>query len=156
MIPPGLRAWRKAKLAHRYPDGKISEHFRHQEFWTHDGTPIPASDANLLGLRRHARLILEPMRDHFGPCHVVSGYRHRAYNAAIGGARNSHHIWDEHRSTPATDLIFVHGDAEAWGDHAARLCARNGIGGGIGKYRRLGFVHIDLRPDAARWRGSGE
>lgn len=156
MIPPGLRAWRRAKLAHRFPDGKVSPHFRYVEFATHDGTPIPASDANLIGLRRHAHLILEPMREHFGPCHVLSGYRHRAYNARIGGAADSRHIWDNHRGEPATDLTFVHGDPEAWGDFAARLCARQGIGGGIGKYRGMGFVHVDLRPGAARWRGSGE
>ena len=38
---------------------------------------------------------LEPMRTKFGTCYVLSGYRHEAYNRAIGGARHSQHIYEQ-------------------------------------------------------------
>lgn len=160
MIAPGIKTWRRRKLAKRYPDGKITQHFRYQEFYTHDGTPIPASDKNLAGIERHCKVMLEPMRKKFGACHVVSGYRHRDYNASIGGARNSFHIWDmddQHRAAPATDLIFATGNPEEWGAYARNLMKlSNGGNGGIGIYKHQGFVHVDLRPWVADWRGSGE
>lgn len=158
MITGGLRVWRRRKLARAYPDrGKVSAHFRHQEFWCRDGTPIPASDANLRGIERHCELLLEPMRARFGACHVLSGYRHRSYNRSIGGAADSFHIWDEHRNCPATDLVFSTGIPEAWGAYARTLMINGNEGlGGVGIYRQLGFVHVDLRPYVANWRGSGE
>lgn len=156
MVPYPLKVWRSRKLANRYPDGKVAAHFRYQEFYCHDGTPIPASDQNLSGLRRHCLIVLEPMRAKFGACHVLSGYRHRAYNASIGGASQSRHIWEEHRMEPATDLVFATGTPEQWAGFAAQLAAVSGFGAGIGTYRTMGFVHVDLRPVATRWSGRGD
>lgn len=150
-IGPVLRAYRRRKLAKMMPNGKVSAHFRYQEFATHDGTPIPVKAVP--GLKKHAARFLEPMRAEFGPCHVVSGYRHERYNRSIGGARDSQHDWDKHPTGNATDLIFAKGSPREWGAFAAKIRARTGGGGGIGVYTRQGFVHVDSRPYRADWVG---
>jgi uncharacterized protein YcbK (DUF882 family) len=97
------------------------------------------------------------MRAKFGPCHVLSAYRHFKYNQRIGGASDSRHVWDKHPGTPAFDLSFAEGTPEQWGNYARQLMARNNEGhGGVGKYKAMRFCHVDLRPWAANWRGSGE
>lgn len=159
MIKPGLKAWRKRKLGTAYPSGKVSAHFRYAEFYCRDGTPFPAADVNLRALERHCKVLLEPMRARFGACHVMSAYRHRVYNASIGGVPDSFHIWDDdmRRRYPATDLIFATGTPNQWGVEARRLMvASNGGKGGVGIYTRQGFVHVDLRAYVASWRGKGE
>lgn len=156
MITPWVKAWRGRQLKKRYPKGRVTPHLRYKEFYTRDGTPIPANDQILDALEKHCRMIIEPMRKKFGPVHVLSGYRHRSYNASIGGASNSYHIWDQRNSAPATDLVFAKGSPREWAAYAEELCRKARVGGGIGTYMRMGFVHVDMRPGAARWRGSGE
>ena len=57
-----------------------------------DNTPSPAvTDA----LARLCIRVLEPVRLHFGPVRVTSGYRSPAVNAAIGGAKSSQHVMGE-------------------------------------------------------------
>lgn len=116
-----------------------SEHFAFAEFDTHDGTPVPLRARR--GVKRLCREILEPLRAEFGPCRVTSGYRHRAYNARIGGASNSYHIYDLHPDQPAADVSFRRGDPYKWAAAARRLGA-----GGVGTYPKSGFTHIDLGP----------
>lgn len=53
-----------------------------------DNMPGPAARAALAAL---CGAVLEPLRDHFGPVRISSGYRGPALNAAIGGARGSQH-----------------------------------------------------------------
>ena len=36
--------------------------------------------------------VLQPIRDHFGPVIVTSGYRSPALNKLVGGSVNSHHV----------------------------------------------------------------
>jgi uncharacterized protein YcbK (DUF882 family) len=147
-----LKAWRRWRLKRLLPDGKVSPHFRYAEFATKDGTPIPVRA--LPGLRELCRDFLEPMRERFGPAHVMSGYRHRAYNAKIGGARNSFHIWDEHPTDCASDVIFATGTPDEWGEEARELRARKRGGrGGVGVYPWHGFIHMDVREYQADWRG---
>lgn len=148
-IGPVLRAFRRHKLAQMYPNGKVSAHFRYQEFATKDGTPIPIKACP--GLEKHCRRFLEPMRRRFGACHVLSGYRHERYNISIGGAVDSRHDWDKHPDATATDLTFANGTPAEWGAYAAEI--RSGGGGGIGVYRKQGFVHIDSRRQRADWVG---
>lgn len=151
-IGPGLKAWRKVQLRRRTkPDGKVSPHFRHIEFWCKDGTPIPVKA--LPGIRKHCARFLEPMRAKFGPCTVMSGYRHERYNASIGGAKDSQHDWDKHPDGTATDIIFARGNPEAWAKEAREIRARTGGTGGIGVYPNSGFVHLDSRGYKADWRG---
>lgn len=135
-------------------DMKLSDNFRLGEFYTHDGTRVP--DSHVEALKRVCRYVLEPMRKKYGPCRVHSGYRHRGYNAGIGGARNSFHIYDEHDPTEvAVDVSFVRGNPKRWRRSANyRLRRKFKRGGGIGYYPRGGFIHIDTRRNgAARWDG---
>lgn len=53
-----------------------------------DNTPSRGIVATLTGLCVH---VLEPVRMHFGPVAVTSGYRGPLLNRAIGGARGSQH-----------------------------------------------------------------
>lgn len=46
--------------------------------------------------------VLQPIRDHFGPVYISSGYRGPALNARIGGSRRSQHIRGE-----AADIVVV-------------------------------------------------
>ena len=46
--------------------------------------------------------VLQPIRDHFGPVHISSGYRGAALNARIGGSRRSQHMRGE-----AADIVIA-------------------------------------------------
>lgn len=100
---------------------------------------------------------LEPMRKKFGPCTVHSGYRTRAYNTAIGGARLSFHVYPDRRPRDgvAADVSFEKGTVAQWHAEAKRLRNKNRNGqGGIGYYPQGGFIHIDTRDYLADWNGS--
>jgi uncharacterized protein YcbK (DUF882 family) len=105
--------------------GDLSPHFSRAEFDCHDGQ------------RAHPdpRLVesLERLRSICGdrPLHIVSGYRDRAYNASIGGAPESQHIYNRAADLP-TGYANI-GQAEAAGF--------TGIG-----YAGGWVVHVDVRP----------
>lgn len=124
------------------PPGQLSPHFHIREFACKDGTPVPA--IAVPALRRLCRDYLERMRATFGPAVVMSGYRHAKYNAAIGGARQSQHIYELTPGSVAADLIFRTGTPAQWAQLADQLGA-----GGVGQYPS--FVHVDNRPVKARW-----
>lgn len=126
--------------------GQLTAHFNIREFDCKDGTPVPA--IAVPALTALCRRFLEPMRAQFGPCHVVSGYRHEAYNRRIGGARYSQHIYELTPASVAADVVFRLGTPAEW----ARLADQLGAGG-VGRYDRSGFVHVDNRPERARWTG---
>ena len=133
----------KAKIKPKPPAGQLTPNFNVSEFACKDGTPAPK--ANYDAMRRLAKNILEPMRAKFGPCQINSAYRHRAYNARIGGASQSYHIYDLRPSCAATDVTFAEGTPAQWAAEARRLGA-----GGVGSY--ASFVHIDNGP-ARAWAG---
>lgn len=152
IITPFMRTYRKTVLRRKLgPKGLVSVHFRHIEFWTKDGTPIPIK--SIEGLKKHCQRFLEPMRAKFGPCTVMSGYRHERYNRSIGGATDSRHDWDKHPTSVATDLIFAKGTPDDWGKFASQLRTATGGKGGIGIYPTQGFIHVDSRDYKADWRG---
>lgn len=146
---PGLV--RRALVAVRVPqrraeDGStLSPHFRLQEFACKDGTKVPR--ASVPALQRLCTEVLEPLREQFGPCNVMSGYRPTAYNSRIGGAKFSQHIYDLHPNSVAADLTFRRGRPADWAEAAEPLCPA----GGLGRYS--GFVHVDNRAGRARWSG---
>jgi hypothetical protein len=152
---PGSIAWRRlmgrrrAELERRFPGGYLTPHFRYQDFATHDGTPIPPAAS--AGLHALCIAYLEPMRARFGGCVVTSGYRHRAYNAQIGGELNSQHVWDDTPASVAADVRFPKGGPREWAAMARELRRKAGGDGGIGTYVRQGFVHLDNRPYGADW-----
>jgi chaperonin cofactor prefoldin len=89
-----------------------SENFLFSEFDCNDGTKIP--EAAKPAIRAWCEQIGEPLRARFGTVHINSGYRHRAYNAAVGGEPNSVHIYDLHPSAVAGDLTCEKGSPRDW------------------------------------------
>lgn len=136
---------------------RLSPHFTLAEFDTHDGTRVPRDLED--DYRRLCRRVLEPLRERFGLCSVVSGYRYPAYNQRIGGAKQSVHMGGRGGGIDgvAADVRFATGDPEAWG-RAAEPLLEHGFppGGGLGIYPgRGGWIHVDSRGYRARWRGAG-
>lgn len=129
---------------------QLSSHFNVAEFDCHDGRKVPkVAEA---ALARLCVQFLEPMRAKFGPGRVLSGYRHAAYNARIGGATKSQHNYDDDPSTVAADSTWSKGTPAQWAAEARRLSDRLGFGG-VGEYRGSGFCHTDNRRYKARWSG---
>lgn len=126
--------------------GQLSTNFNVREFDCKDGRQVPA--VAVPALTALCTRFLEPMRAHFGPAHVLSGYRHAAYNTRIGGAKFSQHIYELTPESVAADLVFRLGSPALWARFADQLGA-----GGIGRYDGSGFVHVDNRPERARWSG---
>lgn len=129
---------------------QITPHFRVAEFNCHDGTPVPS--AAHAAVKDLCERYLEPLRSRFGKCTVISGHRHKAYNARIGGAPKSQHVYDAHPASVAADVRFEKGTPQEWYDAADKLALANGHGG-IGKYVDSVFVHVDNRAGQARWAG---
>jgi hypothetical protein len=143
---------RKRKIRERADGGQITPHFHLNELHTHDarGSAVPVK--SWPAVIRLCDDYLEPMRAKFGVCTVLSGYRHRAYNNTLpGAALNSQHIYDETPGSVAADTRYERGSPQEWVAQAQRLRTQLGNKGGIGRYDRDGFVHIDNRPSAADW-----
>lgn len=126
--------------------GQLTPHFNVREFDCHDGRKVPA--VALPALTKLCTTYLEPMRNHFGPAHVLSGYRPEDYNRRVGGAKFSQHIYELTPDAVAADLVFRMGNPLEWARFADHLGA-----GGVGRYDGSGFVHVDNRPERARWTG---
>lgn len=128
---------------------RLSPHFTLSEFYCHDGTAPP--EESVPAIREVCVNMLEPLRDKYGACTVLSGYRHRAYNATIGGATHSQHIYDETPASIAVDVRFARGSVKQWARslrwrRLAKSIWRRGARGGVGIYIRSGFVHFDSGP----------
>jgi|GEM_PF-3396723 len=123
-------------------DVKLTANFGLFEFACHDddGTPVP--DEGVPGLRALCERVLQPMRDRFGVCSVSSGFRTEAYNASVGGAPNSYHVYPFHvdEVAAAADVTFRDGTLQEWADLADQLLDG---GGGVGRYFDAGFLHVD-------------
>ena len=120
------------------PNYYVTEHFMYSDFI------CPCCDTVKLvpGFYHHVTL-LEQLRMKAGfPIYVTSGYRCKAHNAKIGGAARSWHLLF------ASDIKPEDSDQEKLRilyDGALELGFT-----GIGRYNT--FIHLDLRPDAVRWR----
>jgi uncharacterized protein YcbK (DUF882 family) len=130
---------------------RLSKHFVVEEFDCRDGTKVMRRDYN--GLEYLCRTYLEPLRKKYGPVHVNSGFRTAAYNARIGGASRSEHIYTMHDGNDqAADITCRKGGPRDWHRTANAIRARKRGGrGGLGLYGT--FVHIDIRDYKADWRG---
>lgn len=73
-------------------DGRLSEHFRAEEFWC--GCGGKKTGCQVLLVRRQLLRSLESLRAVFYPggLSIVSGYRCAKHNTAVGGAAGSHHM----------------------------------------------------------------
>jgi Peptidase M15 len=130
---------------------QLTQHFKASEFYTHDGSPCPIVARN--AMLRLCEDYLEPLREKFGQCLILSGYRHEAYNRMIGGARHSQHIYEHNFESIAADVRFQKGTPFLWGTEAKQLRIAQGGNGGIGIYPRANFVHVDNRNYKADWTG---
>lgn len=80
---------------------KLTEHFTVEEM-TKTSQPYDNSLDGIKDGKKRERIrenlsllcgmYLEPLRGHFGPIIVNSGYRSKVVNAAVGGAKNSYHL----------------------------------------------------------------
>jgi len=115
--------------------GDLSTNFNRSEFACGCGCGFDAVDYALL-------TELEAMRAAFSsPVHVNSGARCRAHNAVVGGAVNSQHLFGKGADVWVEDI-----PAQQVADWLDR---RHPQSWGIGLY--IGRVHVDCRPDRARW-----
>lgn len=121
---------------------RLTAHFTTEEFACHDGTPAPKHAYD--DLHRLCRDHLEVLRDRWGPVRVISGYRHARYNAAVGGAPASFHIYRADRRGAAADVEAARGRPADW-YRTLELTSP----GGLGAYS--GHVHVDNRAGRARW-----
>jgi uncharacterized protein YcbK (DUF882 family) len=130
---------------------RLSKHFTVEEFDCHNGTKVQRRD--YAGLQALCRQYLEPLRRKFGRVTINSGYRTRAYNASIGGASQSFHVYTEHDGNDqAADIRCQRGTPRQWHAYLAGIRQRKRNGrGGLGLYSN--FVHVDLRDYKADWRG---
>lgn len=115
---------------------KLSEHFKVSEFFCKDGSPVVLVDHHLVQL-------LESIRTYYKrPVVIRSGYRTPSYNAQIGGARYSQHMFGT-----AADLSVVGVSPDAVAAYAETLIPDSG---GIGIYST--FTHVDVREKKSRWK----
>jgi uncharacterized protein YcbK (DUF882 family) len=130
---------------------RLSKHFTVEEFDCKDGTKVSSRDYN--GLEYLCKVYLEPLRTKYGTITVHSGFRTRTYNAKVGGASNSFHIYTIHDGNDqAADISCRKGGPKDWHRtlNTLRQRERNGKGG-LGLYPS--FVHVDIRDYKADWRG---
>lgn len=106
--------------------GDLSPHFNRREFDCHDGQ-IGHPTKQLVAA-------LERLRASTGgkPLKIVSGYRDPAYNASVGGALNSQHMFN--RAADIEPGYATIAQAKAAGFT------------GIGHDRSNRVVHVDVRP----------
>ncbi len=112
-------------------DGKPSN-FKVKEFACHDGTDEILIDGRLVRY-------LQRERDLYGVTTINSAYRTPAYNAKVGGAPKSQHLYGK-----ASDTVCKNGSPL----EVAMTAEAMGMGG-IGLYPT--FTHIDTRDGKSRW-----
>lgn len=122
---------------------RVSRYFTVREVTNADHRRIPQSEEikeNIVNLA----LELDKVREAWGSAILVnSWYRPKPINDAIGGAKDSQHLYGK-----AADIRPAQGNLyqfQAWLD--TDLWSERALGYGAPK----GFVHVDLRPGRIRW-----
>lgn len=91
--------------------------------------------------------LLDAIRERIGqPITINSGYRCPEHNEEVGGVSNSQHV-----EGTAADITYDGVDVDYLAQVAEECGNELGIEGGIGRYYRQGFIHVDVRGYAARW-----
>lgn len=123
------------------PSGQLTPNFHVAEFDCHDGTPVPT--ASVPALKAHCETYLEPLRAAFGTVHINSGFRTLSYNASIGGASLSVHVyngpWQHSPWAVAVDHVAAGASppaVQAWHESHTHP-------DGMGRYSS--FTHVDNR-----------
>ena len=116
---------------------KLSSNFRVKEFACGDG-----SDAVLVAPR--LVLVLQSIRSHFGKAVTIhSGYRTPPYNTKVGGVTDSQHTYGT-----AADISVKNVGVDTVAAYARSIMPD---WGGVGIYRKKGFVDVDVRETRADW-----
>lgn len=124
---------------------KLTKNFIRQEFDCRDGTPVP--DSLLPNLQKLAEN-LQVLRDYIGkPIHINSGYRSPSHNKKIGGATQSQHLLATAADITVRDMT----PSQVYRAIEKLIKSGQMHNGGLGLYK--GFVHYDVRPSPARWKG---
>lgn len=122
---------------------QLTKNFHLHEFSCNDGTPVP--EQYIPNVRKLAEQ-LQVLRDHIGePININSAYRHPAYNSKIGGKPESQHL-----TASAADITVRSMSPRKLKSVVEKLIKQKKLWfGGIGLYP--GFLHVDIRPNIARW-----
>jgi len=126
---------------------QLSNNFWLYEFDCRDGTPVP--DELVPELEKFVAKNLQPLREFLDSrIFITSAYRTPQYNAAVGGVKNSYHLYD--KGAFAVD-VQVQGVEPALVKVMIEGLINLGImeEGGVGLYKN--FVHYDNRGYRARW-----
>ena len=118
-------------------------HFSENEFRCHHCGKLPKS-----GIDPALFILLERIRSAAGdnPITVVSGYRCLLHNIAVGGAQESQHLYGR-----AADIRIKGMTSGMEYEKLYSICDIANPYGGVGKYARQGFAHIDVRGHRSRW-----
>lgn len=112
----------------------VSEHFKVREFACHDGSDVVL-------IHRDLPAACEKAREINGAFSPSSAYRHPHYNASIGGAAMSRHMYGDAVDIPAKEATPA--------ELANQMDAYIGDKGGVGIY--TWGIHVDMRGEKARW-----
>lgn len=114
---------------------KVSENFVVKEFACKDGNNVVIISTKLVDY-------LQKVRTHFGkPMIINSAYRTVSHNKAVGGVRNSQHLYGV-----AADVRINGITPKQLYDYFCEICPDSC---GIGIYNT--FVHFDVRPVKTRF-----
>lgn len=118
--------------------GDLTKHFNRAEF------RCKCSQCGFDTVDVDTLALLEECREHFqAQLKINSGCRCAAYNTAVGGTKNSQHVYGR-----AVDIVVKGRSPEEVAAFIETLIPHSG---GIGIYSN--FVHVDTRTGKARWRG---
>lgn len=128
----------KALLKQRFPKN-LSKHFAAWEFLFSNTmpeiaktvTPTPQEWNNMLVL---ARLVLEPIREEYGPLSITSGFRPKILNDKVGGSPTSQHV-----NGTAVDVVGGRGVTER-----VYLDMEGVYPGQMFYYKKRGHLHLGL------------
>ena len=123
---------------------QLTKNFNSKDFDCKDGTKVPA---NLMSNLQRLAANLQILRDYLGvPVTVTgSGYRTPKHNRAVGGAKDSQHLYAK-----AADINAKGFTPKQLAAKIEELIAAKKIDqGGLGIYAT--FVHYDIRGTRARW-----
>jgi zinc D-Ala-D-Ala carboxypeptidase len=116
---------------------KISEHFSPKDFDCHCTNPkckITLVDQELLWA-------LEKLWKITGEFQINSGYRCKEHNLKVGGAQNSYHVLGQ-----AADIQSKRGyNGRAMANYSDGVPGLTGVG------IAFSWIHVDTRPNKARW-----
>lgn len=69
------------------------------------------------------RLVLQPLRERFGPIKITSGYRSPAHNKKIGGSKTSQHMFRQASNEQVWDAAVDINFLRLMDDHGGRMDA---------------------------------